>query len=104
VRKTPKLERNVLLIFSALLVSCSSCKGKFKWDPKPYVGNSIDSTIIREDGRSLACNEPAFDRIVCLDEEDVASLAVEIDRHSAKAGKVVRKEIRKIKKLRDSVK
>lgn len=103
MRKTLRLKLSVLLT-SFLLISCSSCKDDFSWNPKPYVGDSLNSQIVREDGSSLRCDEPRFNKIVCLDEKDITDLVVEIAKHSKKAGKVAKKKLRRVKELQKKVK
>jgi len=93
----------VLLTSFLLLVSCSSCKDKFEWNPSPYVGDSLNSRIVREDGSSLRCDEPRFNKIVCLDETDITDLVTEIERINKKAGKKARKELRRVKELQKKV-
>ena len=57
----------------------SSC-GTFDWEPNPYTGNSLKQELVREDGSTISCAEPAFDRIVAFDEEDISALKTAIDQ------------------------
>lgn len=89
-----------------LVVSCTSCK-KFSWSPSPYVGDSVNSQILRAgDGFTIKCDQPEFDRITCFDEEDIISLKNEIDKvNDKKANKKLKDLIKKVdhaKKLRDN--
>jgi len=101
-KKTQRLGLSALLIFS--IVSCSSCKDEFNWNPSPYVGDSEQSRIVRADGSSLRCDEPRFNKIVCLDEKDTSDLVAEIRRINKKAGKVAEKHLKRVKDLQEKVK
>ena len=85
------------LLICSILISCSSCKDSFKWNPKPYTGVSEKQHIIRADGSKLRCDEPRFNKIVCLNEVDLTSLVIEISRHNKKAGKKAKAILNKIK-------
>jgi len=98
VRKTQLSKLSVLLI-CFVLVSCSSCKDSFNWKPSPYVGDSLNSQIVRGDGSTLSCSEPRFNKIVCLDEKDISDLVIEISQHSKKAGKKAKKMLGRVKEL-----
>lgn len=100
-KKTLRLGLSAFLI--CLTVSCSSCKDEFNWSPTPYVGDSDNQQIVREDGSTLRCDEPRFNKIVCLDEDDVSSLVAEIRRINKKAGKKAVKELQRVKRLQKKV-
>lgn len=102
MRKTLRLGLSVLLT-SFLLISCSSCKDDFSWNPTPYVGVSDKQRIERADGSFLRCDEPRFNKIVCLDEKDITDLVTEIERINKKAGKRAKKELRRVKELQKKV-
>lgn len=71
-----KIQNYVLNVFVICLIS--SCTS-WDWNPNPYVGVSDKQLIERENGEVIKCDQPAFDRVVCFDEEDIASLKSAID-------------------------
>jgi len=97
MKRTLKLGLNAFLT-CLILSSCSSCKN-FDWTARPWVGDSTKSHLVNEEGQSIRCNEPEFDRIVCFDEANMAELVAEIARINKKAGKKASKELIKIKSI-----
>lgn len=74
-----KTQKIVLLPFVIFLVSCSSCKS-FKWEPQPYVGDSVNLQLVNAEGETVMCDQPSFERMTCFDEENIAELKSAIDR------------------------
>ena len=74
-----KIRKNVLLICAiGLIASCSSCK-KFNWSPEPWVGDSTNHQLVKYTGETVKCDQPAFDKFTCFDENNIAELKAEID-------------------------
>lgn len=76
-----KIQKNVLGVFAICLIasSCASCKS-FKWDARPYVGDSIEQQLINSKGEEIRCDQPAFDEMTCFDAENIAELKTAIDQ------------------------
>jgi len=90
-----KILRCVLNV--SVILSLSSCTS-WDWEPDPYVGDSVNQLLVRESGETIQCNQPAFDRVVCLDEKDFSDLITEID--NIKNNKLRRKLRNKYKQVR----
>ena len=73
-----------LLGLGIFLVSCASCNQTFDWEPRPFVGNSIDQNIINAEGNVVACIEPRFDTYTCFDSQNIAELRTAIGEVESK--------------------
>lgn len=96
-RKTRLLGLGLSVIF--LTTSCASCNKEFKWEPRPYVGDSIGEQIVNGEGEVIACSEPRFDTYTCFDSKNIAELRTAISRVEDKR---VREKLQKALKDADS--
>jgi len=71
MRKIRKLGPLVLGIY---LSSCTTACKYFDWEPRPYVGVSANLELMNIQGETIKCDQPAFDRMTCFDEENIAEL------------------------------
>lgn len=90
MRKTPLNALNAFLI-CLIASSCASCR-EFKWEARPYVGDSKNSQIMNRESEVIRCDEPRFDEMTCFDAENIAELKTAIDQVN---NKKLRKKLQK---------
>lgn len=61
----------------------SSCTN-FSWDAQPWSGDSYNSRLVKYTGETMSCDQPAFDKMTCFDEVNMAELKTEISKVSSK--------------------
>ncbi len=77
---TPTLKNVLSACAIFLIASCSTGCKNFKWEAKPWLGDSVHQQLVNPENEKIKCDQPAFDTMTCFDPENIAELKSAIDR------------------------
>jgi hypothetical protein len=66
--------RNSIILLLLIVVAASCSHEGIDWNPDFYVGDSHNQQIINEEGITIMCDQPEFNKYACLSEDKVKEL------------------------------